>query len=458
MHPFSRTAAAQFLPFDIIQEIFAHHSTALWIYSDSDIMPNIAPAFPWLLGHVCASWRTVFLSMHAEFWSSLIMFPNAPLNTVEGKRSLDIVTTFMERTKGLPISLSLQLRHIPRPVIDIFVKHCKQWQHVELIFEQKQLSLLCSIKDQLPLLRSLRLGFSHPTPLLAGPPEEPIVLFENAPLLTHLRLHHPWRWRFHWPSVSTLELHRHIEADTLLEILSQLENLETLLIMQGDRLDTITNLTMPITMTRLKILRAFGSMTLALLTAPSLEVLHIGTCRNQNFSPVCSAFFGRSACRLLELSIGHCYATESLSAILPFVPTIETLYVGCTVKVHENSLQDIFHALACPPGEPLQLPQLHTIRLSILSLITEEDVTALRSMIMLRRLGPHPQLRQILILPCREEFFEVQSRVLTMLEKLVREYEIQGVQIKIKPISYGDFETPFYDGNRHYFDILYLFG
>ena len=213
------------LPIEILCEIFAYLSSPLRVQR--------AHEFPWYLGKVCSTWRTLFFSMRSTFWKNIeIEWEHnfrRPLRFSERRR--EILAFFLSRTQGAPFSFSLfregshpRKTHVQWILKDL-VDHSRQWEEVfirmnPIVFE---LNLLRNAKGRLPLLKKLEITSSD----YFGPEVHPSLagIFKDAPLLTHVALQNFSAWELHWSPLTILDIGRQNDVHKSLAILQKTVNL-----------------------------------------------------------------------------------------------------------------------------------------------------------------------------------------------------------------------------------------
>ena len=135
------------LPSEIISEIFKNFSTP--------VMPihQWPKSFPWFLGHICARWRIIFLSMSTHFWGNIkiniskTMKPY-PLSVAWFERALDILNFCLKCNEGCPLSFSFNMSalHCTEEyvyvigILNALLAQSMRWVEVELCVCQLQKS------------------------------------------------------------------------------------------------------------------------------------------------------------------------------------------------------------------------------------------------------------------------------------------------------------------------------
>ncbi|KAM6502750.1 hypothetical protein JOM56_002727, partial [Amanita muscaria] len=179
------------------------------------------------LGHICSSWRAVFLSMRREFWSEIQFDAQPPQESAE--RYTRIAKFFLKRDQHFPISFEF-LEGIPfLPVLRALKAQSERW--LDASFNSLHSGSLLSVKNRLPLLRSLTI--KH-----IGNLQEPNI-FKDTPNLTRVTLTAISLGNFNWLSLTIFELTSARICDRFLDVLSQMESLEKLLAKQAEYEDEI---------------------------------------------------------------------------------------------------------------------------------------------------------------------------------------------------------------------------
>ncbi|KAJ7113100.1 hypothetical protein C8R44DRAFT_984913 [Mycena epipterygia] len=192
------------LPPEIVSEIFVQflprypeHPPLLGIFS------------PLLLCRICRQWRQIALST-PNLWRAIDMDLKERHKDSELSWKHDLMDSWLSRSGDCPLSITL-VYHAgtslppPPPSLSEFlrtiVRHCKCWEYIRLQmpFEYSHL-----IQGDMPLLRRLSVGPSE----LPADEETPVILFEHAPLLTHVILADsfvPSLMRLPWAQLTRVE-------------------------------------------------------------------------------------------------------------------------------------------------------------------------------------------------------------------------------------------------------------
>ncbi|KAM6489345.1 hypothetical protein JOM56_015246 [Amanita muscaria] len=357
------SSLAQSVPSDVVREIFKHHSTPFQLSMRKYGSP-ITAAFPWYLCHVCASWRSVFLSMYQEFWSKYVLDPYSASPSL---RESTIAQTqfFLQCNEGKPFSFKI-LAYIPMEsicILEMLVAESTRWQDATLYITDEQVEIISPIRDRLPLLNTLTLD--RETFVLPALPTGSEDLFENAPLLKHVTLSFLSTWRINWSSLTALRLTKRNEG--LLDLLPHLTSLEELKIPHSIWESVTVDSTVPITLPRLKVLNVSELSFLSILTTPTLKELSIELERHSvgwySLPSLLSSFFSHSTFGLQRLTLKDCNPV-ALCVILPYTPQIEFLEVGHSIHCGG---QDYFNALTCSTVDQPLACQLKTLKVIVTS-------------------------------------------------------------------------------------------
>jgi hypothetical protein len=95
-------------------------------------------SFPWYLGHVCRSWRSVFVSS-PRFWDHF-SFEFRPMGKIRLQRALALVKLCIERTKDHLFSFKFMVAchtRLSRLSLDTLVAHADRWCAACLIADEK---------------------------------------------------------------------------------------------------------------------------------------------------------------------------------------------------------------------------------------------------------------------------------------------------------------------------------
>jgi hypothetical protein len=184
------------VPPEIISEIFLNF---LPIYPECP--PNFGIYSPLLLCRICRQWREIAVST-PTLWRAIRMDVLRITSDENLRAQLQLLETWLSRSGECPISLRLSgtkfwaSPFLPR-ILHAVLRHCRQWEHVELCVPFDH---LYRIRGDMPLLRYLKLD-TDSLPLR----NPPMTLFNRAPQLKDVVLgvwdpsfmHLPWQQLTH---------------------------------------------------------------------------------------------------------------------------------------------------------------------------------------------------------------------------------------------------------------------
>ena len=289
--------------------------------------------FPWHLGQICSSWRSIFHSMTSNFWNRLDInlfvmdkYDDPELVRHHYDAMLLALRYFLDHTRGQPFSFQFVTRHVrlveeiewSARLFELLVAESIRWREIKIQISNSLMPILYKAKHHMPLLSSAQVGQDS-----WGPdPKRIHDLFEDVPHLTCLELAPFSSWRINWASLRILKFSAGCESnDELLSALGQAKRLEKLAIYQWlghifypDR--------SPISLPNLKVLSTSRVELLPLFQTPSLEELYILHRLDDLISEYKVVYFlTRSSCQLRCLGVFNCCA-DSLAAILRFTPDL----------------------------------------------------------------------------------------------------------------------------------------
>ncbi|KAK2459430.1 hypothetical protein APHAL10511_008541 [Amanita phalloides] len=317
-------------PTDVVQQIFSFFSEKL--------STNNPTRFPWFLGHICSTWRSLYLSMTTEFWYSFsISFdPKRSMRT-----TISIIRFFIERNPEDPISFTFEFPHYPHHlseftqqqvddigyIIEMLVDSSMRWEDVYFFSRATDLLPLIRVKNRLPLLRALRLS------LIRGFDEVPDQLyniFEVAPSLNLIYTEDLADWKFNWSNLKNMTTSR-LGSGAFVTALPQMTKLERLLIHTafGPLLTSV------VVLPHLRMLHCHVSW-LPSLKAPALAELtvsswsessdHDSDSADSSSSDITLSFLHRSSCTILLLGIESTGAATAIE-IIRHTPHVVHLYL-----------------------------------------------------------------------------------------------------------------------------------
>ncbi|KAF8320149.1 hypothetical protein F5887DRAFT_1217923 [Amanita rubescens] len=386
------------IPSEVSCEIFSHLSSPLRLLEPYK--------FPWYLGQVCSKWRAIFLSMQPYFWNEIqIERPEDRGLQPDSADVMAMLTFFLNVTSGAPFSFTLYKEKYyyvnEAPAVQLILSKLRdcsmQWVNASMELRVPEFFLLRSVKNRVPLLKSLELILpihletktsNHDSTLLLQMGK----LFENAPLLTRIKLYclSDLGWRFNWALLTSIHLSSFSDSPQLvINILRQAINLEEFSLNDTKPFhadwENIGD-TAIIKLPRLKYLSVRESFFLTILETPALEELKISFKEgNSDIARIMIEFLLRSNCDLSRLT-SRDIKLPVLTEILSYTPNLEKLLLW-----HDEFLVDLVKWLARsesgtnetePQGLPLR--RLHSLSLNCWSEIEGNDLEAVQEMVTYR--------------------------------------------------------------------------
>jgi hypothetical protein len=153
-----------------------------------------------------------------------------------------MIDFFLDNIRGASFSFTFfkQSKQTGTPyahrILPKLVGHSMQWKNVSIRLLLSEVPFLCNAKNRLSSLKSLEfiLGAVDSIP---GDQLTPQLgnIFEDAPLLTDIRLCYPpgLVWTFNWALLTSLYIHSRLSRPDIISVLRQTTRLEELTI--GDR-------------------------------------------------------------------------------------------------------------------------------------------------------------------------------------------------------------------------------
>ncbi len=427
------------IPSDVSREIFSHLSVPLRLLEPYK--------FPWYLGQVCSEWRAIFLSMRPYFWNEIqIEWPEDCDRQPDSARVVAMLTFFLNVTSGAPFSFTLYNEESEydvdeAPYVQLILSKLRdysmQWVNVSMELQVPEFLLLRSVKNRIPLLQSLELVL--PSRDEISNQDSTLLLqmgslFENAPLLTRIKLNSLSNvgWRFNWTSLTGIHLSSFSDNPQLIiNTLRQAINLEEFSLDDTEFWDTNwENIrdTAIIKLPRLKYLSVEELFFLTILETPALEELKIEF-EDQDENPddarvMIEKFLLRSNCELSRLSSTD-IELPVLIEVLSYTPNLEKLLLW-----HNEFPVDLVKWLTgsdsnTDEAEPQELPLrlLHSLSLNCWSDINENDLKAVQEMVTHRDSNKSVEsLRELAIYT--DSSWRGSSAVLKLLESLCKDKRI----------------------------------
>ncbi|KAK2459431.1 hypothetical protein APHAL10511_008542 [Amanita phalloides] len=348
------TPIAQNVPVEVIHQIFAPFATTL--------RTDNLTAFPWFLGHICSTWRSVFRSMTAEFWYTIsISFEKDDKDgedqdcyfsrPIKCSRHIKcVVQFFLERDPAAPLSfalvaserLSQQDQDRVHPIMKMLIDESMRWKDVSFQCSYLNLTQFVRTKYHLPLLQKLHLTIKAANNLNA----KLSPVFETAPSLNVIEFGTFGDWKFVWSNLKDITLGYTDSA--FYNALPHMTNLERLHVRyEGIYFNGSTTI---VSLPRLTSLRCDPNL-LRVIKAPQLEDFTIGS--NYLFQPsIVLSFLRKSSCNILCLNIRRAEAatvimiiqgtpqiTRLMLADIPHVERVlEMLIISCQESLARHIL------------------------------------------------------------------------------------------------------------------------
>ncbi|KAM6490580.1 hypothetical protein JOM56_013923 [Amanita muscaria] len=336
-----------FLIPEVIREIFHYFSTPLHLHELN--------SFPWYLGHVCASWRAVFMTMPLHFWNKLDITLDFMDNLYDDplrrknryELMLHVLRFFLDRTNRHPFSFQLERRFqclegeedYIGSVLEMLVAESTRWEDVFIRYQQSHVPILYRARNRLPLLRSVQLLRSR----FDGEQSLGYDLLEGASCLRSVSIADLCEWQMDWTQLRVLKIGQFHQGERLLSVLSQAKQLEKLAIYQsfsGFDLEPSTTL---LSFESLRVLTVTEVGLLSIFYAPCLEELYINGWDDEGtVDNAIASFLLGSSCHLKRFGMEGCSAA-SLSIILRHTPDLIHLNLDNGTGIVRSFDDLIFH-------------------------------------------------------------------------------------------------------------------
>ncbi|KIL61175.1 hypothetical protein M378DRAFT_167355 [Amanita muscaria Koide BX008] len=275
----------QFLANELIYEILRHFLPELQLsVAEFDV-------FPWYLGQICSSWRTVFISS-PQFWSTLDINIDACLEEELPYHDsiFELVQLALKRSNGYPLSLSIAMHWVfegdtaatirmrTKDILEMLVAHSMSWRDLHLVLHHSCYPTLYRAKDQLPVLRSIKAPLTtFKFTILQQIRWDSINfqdIFTNATQLTRVHFFAvKIYWSINWSPMTVIHLVSVTSLDEVIPTLRQTSALEELVIGIIHNPGSLSPA--PVHLPFLKMLYFPTLMLLSLLHTPRLEALYI---------------------------------------------------------------------------------------------------------------------------------------------------------------------------------------
>ncbi|KAK0214003.1 hypothetical protein IW262DRAFT_1466558 [Armillaria fumosa] len=195
--PFTNTALSSIslLPRDILLEIF------IWLSWSADNHADITQA-PWVLGHVCRSWRDIIKSVE-WLWSMIILREHS-----YDRKVLRVLKHFLRRSDQSLFKIDLTFneeasRKAIRSVFHVLSSHLPRYAGLSILIPQKGVWELIKFAQDLPELRFLDIFIPSSDDEDDFDEEETLSIFSTAPRLRR-------RLEFHGDFYTAKELYRFV--------------------------------------------------------------------------------------------------------------------------------------------------------------------------------------------------------------------------------------------------------
>ncbi|KAF8624353.1 hypothetical protein AX15_005921 [Amanita polypyramis BW_CC] len=359
------------LPEDTIHEILKYLASPL------DAMDS--QSFPWYLGRICSAWRATFLNMHEAFWSEIIMIwkwvPTCDyaILEVQTKRVLQLIDMFLERSRGLPFSVTWSVEISDDTVITSaqsclsrLLEESTRWRRARITWDIPCVQLLHRAKGRFPLLESLELPMiRHPGCGGLQIPRRISNVFWNAPSLEAVSLQDVNRWSFNWSSLTVLRLGTIASNVYTFDTLSHATNLQQLEVLSPH----LGKMKIPpgtrhITLPSLRQLKTHDYKYLQILQTPMLDDIWI-TSVDERLVEIIMPFLQRSGCSVRQLTVEQLqYKRGAFKTLLKLLPDLTHLTLPhrrdvkwLVIELPDTSAYDT-------AWRPPLLPPLRSVRVS----------------------------------------------------------------------------------------------
>ena len=302
----------------------------------------VAPGFfPWYLGHICQSWRSVFTSS-PPFWDRFTFEASgriemATISRLE--RALALIDLCIERTKDHPFSFKFSgvtdtntaQSLYSFQILENLVAHADRWHAVCLIADADGLrKSLAKAKRRFGQLHSIQISTDGGTSS---------NIFQDAPNLT--RAYVTNYYQLLWSNITVL--HIQLEPHNAHRFFANLDKMTYLeeLVIRGSGFHDVGN-TRPIELPRLKILSADHFFPLSLITTPVLERLYLAGPLIRGIPAAETLLRGVTHLKTLSLDVHNFEVTR----IIDCTPKLDDLILSCNFITLFDALQSLLQSLA----------------------------------------------------------------------------------------------------------------
>ena len=295
--------------------------------------------FPWYLGHICQSWRSVFTSS-PRFWDRFTFEASgrmkmATISRLE--RALALVELCIERTKDHPFSFKFSGVTDTKTaqslysfqILENLVAHADRWHAVCLIADADGLrKSLTKAKRRFGQLHSVQIS------TVGGTSSD---VFQDAPNLT--RVYVTNYYQLLWSNITVL--HIDLEPHTARGFFANLGKMTYLeeLVIRGYLHDV--GITSPIELPRLKILSADYFYSLSLIKTPALEGLYLAGSLVRDIPSAETLLHGVTHLKTLSLDVEN----FEVERIIDCTPELDHLILSCNYTALFEALQSILQSL-----------------------------------------------------------------------------------------------------------------
>jgi len=274
----------QDIPPELVFQVLRHFLPGLKL---STLEPHL---FPWYIGHICSTWRSVFLSS-PQFWARFIISSSLPQSwehhedALLTERTVALSNICLQRSKDHPLSFEFTLsmlrlqdspsfwRHLQ--ILEMLVAESHRWQHVYLSMMPTDVAILRQAQGRFDQLRTLRFPLGSQIRQGILQQEERFNdLFEDAPLLSIISVNNISTWKLNWSSMTTIHLFSLAQQTPreFVEVLGQTKRLERLVLLEPFRSPLPIDIE-PVTLPFLKFLSINSVIFLPLIISPNIEQL-----------------------------------------------------------------------------------------------------------------------------------------------------------------------------------------
>ncbi|KAK0476446.1 hypothetical protein IW261DRAFT_1421744 [Armillaria novae-zelandiae] len=329
------------LPRDILLEIF------IWLSWSADNHADITQA-PWVLGHVCRSWRDTIKSVK-WLWSMVILRVHS-----YDRKVLRVLKHFLRRSDQSLFKIDLTFneeasRKAIRSIFRVLSSHLPRCAGLSILIPQKGVWELIELAQDLPELRFLDIFIPSSDDEDDFDEEETFSIFSTAPKLTGVSLFGLYTvGNISLPASQIQEFHGDFyTAEELHRFVSKARHLDTLEVSFQSHFPASDPLAQPLTHSNLRRLVIIHSELawMETFSFPHLEELeifqHLPHCRIAKASVnELSSLVERSMCKLQKFVLRAALPASTLIHILRSQSSLAELHI----TVNLTNARDIFIA------------------------------------------------------------------------------------------------------------------